>query len=79
MSVSTRDNEHNKFCREPDAGKLHVRICAGIRLVRGVSTHHVLRISFETGVYLWAYALVPENSCAVALTARKFSAYSMTI
>ena len=32
---------HNQFCREPDAGKPHVRIYAGVRPVRGVSTHQV--------------------------------------
>ena len=41
MSVSTRDKVHNQFCREPDAGKPHVRIYAGVRPVRGVSTHQV--------------------------------------
>ena len=41
MSVSTKDRVHNQFCREPDAGKPHVRFCAGVRLVRGVSTHQV--------------------------------------
>ena len=30
---------HNLFCREPGAGKPHAGICAGVRLVRGVSTH----------------------------------------
>ena len=35
---------HNQFCREPDAGKPHVRIYAGVRPVRGVSTHQVQHI-----------------------------------
>ena len=41
MSVSTRDEVHNQFCREPGAGKPHAGICAGVRLARGVSTHQV--------------------------------------
>lgn len=33
---------NNSLCREPNAGKSHVRIYVGVRLVRGVSTHQVL-------------------------------------
>jgi hypothetical protein len=39
MSVSTREGVHNQFCRKPVAGKPHAGICAGVLLVRGVSTH----------------------------------------
>ena len=41
MSVSTRESVHNQFCRESGEGKSHAGICAGVRLVRGVSTHQV--------------------------------------
>lgn len=34
---------NNSFCREPNAGKSHVRFCVGVRPVRGVSTHQVYR------------------------------------
>ena len=30
----------NPFCKEPDSGKLHVRICGGAGLARGQSTRH---------------------------------------
>ena len=29
---------NNQLYKEPDAGKPHVRICRGVRLVRGVPT-----------------------------------------
>ena len=41
MSVSTRKSVHNLFCRELGAGKPHAGICAGVRLVRGISIHQV--------------------------------------
>ena len=56
MSVSTRDKVHNQFCREPDAGKPHVRIYAGVRPVRGVSTHQVQHI-----FSVWEVLVNPES------------------
>ena len=60
MSVSTKNRVHNQFCREPDAGKPHVRFCAGVRLVRGVSTHQVL-LTFSVWEVLVIYLFKKEK------------------
>ena len=58
MSVSTGDRVHNQFCREPGAGKPHVGVCAGVRLVRGVSTHRV-----RIPLWVWEVLLVRVAKC----------------
>ena len=65
---------HNQFCREPGAGKPHAGICAGVRPVRGVSTHQELNkieavVDYKTGQYSRRYKLTAKQKAILSCLA----------